>query len=55
MERMEETRQWIAGRGKQGAGQAAGEAASEWILINKGWFYLFFLLACLFLWVERKI
>jgi len=67
MERMRETERWIAGAGRRsvqaGEEMRAGEKSVQTreekgtrkALIAKGWFYLLFLLCCLFLWVERKI
>ncbi|MDO6434976.1 hypothetical protein Q4E93_30460 [Flavitalea sp. BT771] len=54
-ERMRETAAWISQNGRRGGGHGEREAEIERVLISKGWFYLLFLLCCVFLWVERKI
>jgi hypothetical protein len=55
MERMRATTGWISQNGRKDGGQAERGVEIERVLISKGWFYLLFVLCCLFLWVERKI
>jgi len=55
MERMRATAGWLLQNGRKGGGQAEKGKETERVLISKGWFYLLFVLCCLFLWVERKI
>jgi hypothetical protein len=55
MERMRETKEWMERAGKEGREGAKGGIEAKMVLVSKGWFFLLFLLCCLFLWVERKI
>jgi hypothetical protein len=55
MARVRATKQWMEREGKEGQEQGRKGLEARMVLVSKGWFYLLFLLSCLFLWVERKI
>ena len=55
VERMKQTKQWIAGMNNMKIEKAGRMVEEEGQAAGKGWFFLLAALCCLFLWVERKI
>jgi len=55
MERIREMQEWAERVGKKEGEQAKEGSEARTVLVSKGWFYILFILCCLFLWVERKI